>query len=373
MIFGVPRESLRHEHRVGLTPYAASLLTNRGHEVYVERDAGLESHFTDEDYVEVGARVAYSTEEVFGRADIVCRVGPLSAEDVEMLKPGATVFGFLHLAVMQRDLVETLRDKNATVIGYEILERDGFRPVLRALGEIAGQIVIHKAATLLEHDAGGRGVVLGSCPGIPPATVTILGGGTVGRTAAALASSCGAHVIVLDSDVEQLRETADACRPLEIVTFLASRRNVARCTAIADVLIGAINVPGGRAPSVVSEEMVRAMKNGTAIIDLSIDEGGCVATSRPTTLDNPTFQVHGVTHLCVPNLTTTVPRASSRAITLAAMPELILVAEQGIDDALRSQDGLARGAYLYRGNLVHSLAADALGYEAASLSSLLDA
>lgn len=371
MIFGVPKESLRHEHRVGMTPYAVSVLAQSGHQIYIERDAGRDSHFTNEDYQQAGATIVHSSDEVFGRADVVCRVGMMQAADIAMLPRGATVCGFLHLAVANHDVIDKFAEREITAIGYEIVERDGSRPVLRALSEIAGQMVVHKGASLMEFEAGGRGIVLGAAPGIPPATVVILGAGTLGGVAARRAVACGAHVIVLDSDVEKLRAVAGGCPNSAIVTLLASRRNIARSTAIADMLIGAVNLPGGRTPSLVTEPMVRAMKQGAVILDLSIDEGGCVATSRPTTPDNPTFQVHGVTHFCVPNMTAAVPRAASRALTLAAIPYLSHFAAEGVEAAIAGDAGLARGVYMYRGKVVHPLAAEALGIEAADLASLV--
>ena len=373
MIFGVPKEALRHEHRVGLTPYAVALLVQGGHEVFIERDAGSHSHFTDETYREAGASIAYSPEEVFGRADVVCRVGMLHADEIGMLKAGCTVCGFLHLAVMPRDLVEGMCEREITAIGYEIIERGMHRPILRALSEIAGQMIVHKAASLLEYEQGGRGVVLGAAPGIPPATVVVLGAGVAGTTAAQFAAANGAHVIVLDNDIERLRVCSERCRPREVVTLFASRRNIARSTAVADVLVGAVNVPGAPTPNLVTDEMVRAMKPGSVILDLSIDEGGCIETSRPTTPDNPTFQVHGVTHYCVPNLTSDVPRTASRALSLAAMPYIEELAVHGVTRALATHPGLARGTYLYRGRMVHRTAAEALDIPVEPLGTLLDA
>jgi alanine dehydrogenase len=371
MIFGVPKEALLHEHRVGLTPYAVSYLINRGQQVYVQHDAGRDSHFTNEDYSAAGAQIVYSAEEVFGRADIVCKVSVLGGHEVEMLRPGSIVCGFMHLAVMQRDLIDRIAEREVTTIGWEVLEQGGRRPVMTGLSEIAGQLVVHTGASLLQFEPGGRGIVLGSVPGVPPATVVILGAGTVGRVAAFHAASAGAHVIVLDAEVERLRETLEYCRPHDIVTFLASQRNLARNTAIADMVVGAVNIPGGRSPRIVTEEMVQGMKQGSVILDLSIDEGGCVATSRPTTPDNPCYQTHGVTHFCVPNMTTNVPRTASRALTISALPYAARIAVDGLDHCLAADPGLARGVYTYRGKLVHEIAASALDMPASKLSDLL--
>lgn len=371
MKIGVPKETLRHEHRVGLTPFGVSRLTGLGAEVFIERDAGKDSRFADQDFVAAGGAIAYHPDEVFGRSDMVCRIGSVTAEVARQLKEGSTVCGFIHLAVAPRDVINILAERKVSVIGYEIIqEGPGNRPVLRSLSEIAGHMVVHTAARLLEHEAGGRGVVLGNVPGIPPATVVILGAGALGWTAARDALACGAHVIVLDSDLKRLRHAIEhGCE--HAVTALATQRNLERYTGIADVLIGAVLVAGGRTPFLVTEQMVKGMKPGAVIMDLSIDQGGCVETSRPTTFDNPTFKVHDVTHYCVPNLTANAPRTSSRALMLAALPYLCRIVDEGLENALRNDPALAKGVYLFKGQMVHEMAAKALGVTPAQLPDLL--
>ncbi len=371
MKIGVPKETLRHEHRVGLTPFGVSRLTSLGHEVYVERDAGKDAHFDNEDYVKAGATIVYSSEEAYGRADMVCRVGALTADEVHLLRPETTVCGFLHLAVASKETIQRLTERRVSMIGYEIVGGDnGRRPVLAALSEIAGHMVVHTAGHLLETGSGGRGVIIGSIPGIAPATVVVLGAGTVGRAAAQHFLSLGAHVILMDQDIGKLRLALEHATR-NVVTAVSSPRNLARFTQIADVVVGAVLVPGARAPFLVTEEMVRNMKPGSVIVDLSIDQGGCVETSRPTTADHPTYKVHGVTHFCVPNMTANAPRTASRAMTLAALPFLTRLAEEGVESALRRDAGLARGTYTYRGRLVNDVAAAALGLAPARLSDLL--
>lgn len=371
MKIGVPKENLRHEFRVGLTPFGISRLTNLGHEVFIERDAGIHAHFSNEDFSKAGANVVYTAEEVYGRADMICRVGSLSIEEATLLRPQTMVVGFHHLAIAPREVVQLLIERKASLIGYEVITNPaGQRPVLAALSEIAGHMVVHTAGHLLEHGQGGRGVILSSIAGIPPATVLILGAGKVGRTAAEHFISLGAHVILLDNDLEKLREAMEhSCH--HAVTAVSSPRNLERFTAIADVTIGAVLVPGARAPFLVTEEMVRKMKPGSVIIDLSIDQGGCVETSRPTNPESPTFQVHGVTHFCVPNMTANSPRTASRAMTLAALPYLTRLAEEGVESAIRTEPALARGTYIYRGHLVNEVAAASLGMPATRLTDLL--
>jgi alanine dehydrogenase len=375
MRIGVPRENAATETRVGLTPFGVARLVGLGHEVFVEHDAGREAHFRDGDYATAGAGVVYQAEEVWGRAELVCKVGPLTAAEAELAAPGTAVAGFLHLAVAPRAALALARERRLTLIGYETLaDAAGRRPVQAALSEICAHLAVHTAAHLLEHGAGGRGILLGSIPGVPPATVVILGAGTLGRTAARLFLGAGAHVILLDADLDRLREAqagTDVGVPGRPVTALASPRNLRRYTAIADVLVGAAVVPGGRAPDLVSEEMVAAMKAGSVVLDVAIDQGGCVATSRPTTLADPTFRAHGVLHHCVPNLTAAVPRTASRALTLAALPLLARLAGDGLPATLEADPGLAGGVYLYRGEVVSPPAAAALGVAAASLADLL--
>lgn len=371
MIIGVPKDRLPHENRVGLTPLGVSRLTGAGHEVYVEHDAGAGGRFSDEDYRAAGGRIAYEPDEVTMRPDLICRVGSMTLEEARRLRPGVTVAGFLHLAVAPVELVRELEARKVSVIGYEIVEdHHGHRPVLTALSEIAGQMAVHLAAHLLLSESGGRGIILGGGPGIPPATVVILGAGTVGRTAAGLALACGAHVVLLDAEVERLRD-ALAHLPTGTVTAVGSPAQVASFTSVADVLIGAVLIPGGRAPYLVTSEMVRKMRPGSIILDLSIDQGGCVETSRPTTVDRPTFKVGEVTHYCVPNMTANVPRTASRALALAALPYLTCIAEHGVEGALQGDAGLARGVYMYQGRMVNEPASRALGLEATPLEDLL--
>ncbi|MFN7964081.1 MAG: alanine dehydrogenase [Acidobacteriota bacterium] len=371
MKIGVPKERARHEHRVGLTPFGVQRLVGLGHEVVLEAGAGDDAHFRDIDYETAGGRIVFHHDEVFGRSDLICRVGVLSLNEVAMLRDDATICGFLHLSVAPHEVLMALAARRATLVGYELVEdHNGRRPMLVALSEIAGKMAIQVAGTLLQHEEGGRGLVLGGVPGIAPATVVVLGAGTVGRTAAQTALALGAHVIVLDSNMDKLRDAIAACGP-HLVTAVASARNLAKYTAIADALIGAVFIPGSRAPFIVTETMVKAMKRGSVIIDLAIDQGGCVETSRPTTLGSPTFTSFGVTHYCVPNMTANAARTASRALALSGLPFLTWMAEGGIDGALRADVGLRRGIYMYRGQVVHAHVAQAMGVVPATLDELL--
>jgi alanine dehydrogenase len=367
MIIGVPREIYRHEHRVGLTPLAAARLVQQGQTVLVEKEAGLTAHFFDRDYQKVGAQIVYDTEEVYKRADLICRVSMLPPQELDLLKPETILCGFLHLAVATRETAARLQELRATLIGYEILrDLQGERPVLVPFSQMAGQMSVHIAAHYLQNECGGRGVLIGSVAGVPPATILVLGAGTVGSTAARVALASGAHVIVFDADLAKLRNVN---RELggQAVTIMGGLDRLEKYTSIADVVIGAVLIPGARAPFVFTEEMVKGMKPGSVIIDVSIDQGGCVETSRPTTLDRPTFVTHNVVHYCVPNMTANIARTSSRALANAAISYISGISTQGLEPMLREDAGLAAGIYMYRGRMVNDRAASTLGIPATSL------
>jgi alanine dehydrogenase len=367
MIIGVPRETHRHEHRVGLTPFAVRRFVSQHHQVVVERSAGLTARFTDREYEEAGAQIVYSSEEAYRRADLVCKVGVISSEELDLVKPGLVIGAFHHLAVAPKSTVERLRALEVTAIGYELIQdTHGRRSILVPFSEMAGQMAVYLASHYLQNEAGGRGILLGSVPGIAPPTVLILGAGTVGRTAARRALAIGAHVIVLD----QLRAVSQELSG-QVVTEVVSPGRLAQYTRIADVVIGAVLIPGARAPFLVTEEMVKAMRPGSVIIDLSIDQGGCVETSRPRTPDNPTYIVHDVVHYCVPNMTANVARTASRALADAAQELIDEIVAKGVGGALGDNPGLAAGAYLYRGHVVQEQLAALHGLPVTPLEDLL--
>jgi alanine dehydrogenase len=358
MVIGVPKESHRHEHRVGLTPFAVSRLIKEGHSVFVERGAGDTAHFSDQHYIESGAQIAYRSEEVYKRADIVCRVGLLSSDEIDLLKPELVICAFHHLAITPKENIQRMMAKRATLIGYEIVrDSRGELPILYPFSEMAGQMVIPLAAHYLQTEPGGRGILLGNIPGVAPPTVLILGAGTVGASAARHAISTGAHVVVMDEDMLKIRVLNHELQG-RAVTLLATPDRLAQYTVIADVIIGAVLIPGARAPYLVTEEMVKKMKSGSVIIDVAIDQGGCAQTSRPTNIMDPTFKVHGVVHYCVPNMTANIPRTASRALSNTALPYVLALAGRGLDNALREDPGLAEGVYMYRGKLVERSAED---------------
>jgi alanine dehydrogenase len=361
MDIGVPKETQRDEHRVAVTPLGARRLVEHGHRVFIESGAGEGARYGDKDYREAGAEVAYRVEEVLLRAEMVLAVGGPTTEQVDLLRPGQAILGFLHLAVSPRDTVRKLIERKITAIGYEIVEDDeGILPVLHSIGELAGQMVVHTAAHLLMTESGGRGMLLGAVPGVAPARVLILGAGTVGCTAAHTALNAGSQVTILDSDMAKLHRVAEAFEN-RVVAMLADRETVARYAEEADVVIGAVLVPGGPAPWLVTRDMVARMKPGSVIIDVSIDQGGCVETSRPTKLGDPTFVVHDVVHYCVPNMTANVARMASKVLNNAQLPFAIELANQGVDAALKISRPLSRGTYLQHGEIRKQVLAGLLG------------
>jgi len=371
MVIGVPKEIHRQENRVGLSPFAVSQLTAEGHTVYVEKGAGVAAHFTDVDFEEAGAQIVYAPEEPYHRSDLVCRVSRPSTEELDLLKPNGIIIAFQHLAVIPRENMDRFLDLGSTLIGYEVIEDDtGDFPVLNPFSEMAGQMAIPLATHYLQTTKGGRGILLGNVPGVPPATVLVLGAGTVGFAAARSALGDGAHVLVVDNNMAQLRSLSRDLigRPH---TAIATDERLSRYTKIADVVVGGVLRPGERAPHLITEEMVKKMKPGSVIIDVSVDQGGCVATTRPTTLDRPTFMQHGVVHYCVPNMTANVPRTASRVLTNAALPYVKALARKGLKAALRADPALAGSVYTFEGQMVNAGLGDHFGIPSTPLEDLL--
>jgi len=370
MNIGIPNEFAKHENRVSLTPSAVATLVQLGHAIYFESHAGRMSRFGDEPYRKAGATIVYSKEEVFRRCELICSVEAPTMDEVSMMERGQTTFSFLNLPVARPQFIETVLEKKISMIGYEFVETDdGDRPVVHSMSEIAGQLSIFIAARLLETGnhgdparGNGRGIILGGAAGVAPAAVVILGAGVVGTEAARTAVGLGSQVIVLDSDIKKLRNV-DQLLTKRVTTALATPLNVKKSTIYADVLIGSVSLRGERTPHVVTEEMVKAMKPGAVIVDISIDQGGCVETSRPTTLRDPVFVIHDVLHYCVPNITGTVARTATYALTNTILPYVSEIAQKGIVPALKANRGLAKGVCAFDGNFTQETAAKIFGKE----------
>lgn len=368
MHIGVPRERHVDEHRVGLTPAGVELLTAAGHVCSVESDAGRGAGFSNIDYERAGGRIVYSTEEAHGRADLVFRVGLVTEEEAAWLQPGAIVAGFLHLAARRRTVVEAFLEKRITAIAYETIQDDGALPVLMPLSQVAGRMVPQVAAWLLQNDRGGKGILLGGVPGVPPAEVVIIGAGTVGAAAARAFLGIGATVYLLDRDLARLQHIDETCaggrRPIMMVSHPFNIRKTVR---FADVLVGAVLVPGARTPIVVTREMVKSMKPRSVILDVAIDQGGCVETSRPTTHRDPTFVEEGMIHYCVPNMTSVVARTATHALNNAMWPFMWEIARLGLDEALTRMPALKRGVATHASHVVNAALAAHLGVLEVSL------
>lgn len=359
MNIGIPKERRDLEMRVGLTPYGVNLLTRAGHICYVEKGAGEDSGFRDYDYERAGGHIVYSTEEVYRRADMVLKAVRPTQEELEWVHQGQILCGFLHLAAARRETVQTLLDRGVTAIAYETIEEDdGSLPVLKTMSEVAGRMAPQLAATFLQSNWGGRGVLLSGVPGIPAARVAILGAGVLGTNAARTFYGLGADVFVLDHNLERLRHVDDQFQG-RITTMVSYPFNIARVARFVEVLIGAVLVPGARAPVLVTREMVRSMKKGAVILDFSIDQGGCVETSRLTTWRDPVFIEEGVVHFCVPNAPAVLPRTSTHAFNNAAWPYIRRIAEEGLERAVQTLSGLARGVAIQDGRIVNQALAAA--------------
>ncbi|MEM6289453.1 MAG: alanine dehydrogenase [Bacteroidota bacterium] len=356
---GIPSEAGNDERRVALAPYATGLLVANGHEVRIEAGAGEAAQFADREYAEMGCDVVPSAGEVYADADLVAKVFPPRTDELAMMRERQVLISALHLGGLQPDLLKGLMELRVTGIGFEFIsDRDGTLPIVRMMHEISGSMAVQTAARLLESTEGGRGVMLGGISGIPPATVVILGAGVIGEWAARTALGFGAHVTVLDRDLAALR-TLEHVLDRRVTTAMANPTYIENAVRTADVVIGAMMKEGQRSPVVVTEETVASMRQGSVIVDLVVDQGGCIETSHPTTPEAPSFVAHGVVHHCLPNLPSAVARTATYALSNALVPYLLEIGEAGsVNDALWSNVSLRTGTYVYRRHLTKkSLAA----------------
>jgi alanine dehydrogenase len=371
MIVGIPKESWVEERRVALSPAGVYALVKAGHTVIVQAEAGLMSGFPDQAFAEAGGRIAFSPEEVYARADLLVKVLPPTAEESTWIPERRFLYSMVHLGTASSKVCEMLRERKATAVGFELIEdSEQNLPVLTAMSEIAGMLLPQIAGRFLETTHGGRGVLLGGVAGIPASHVVIIGAGMVGSTAARIFAGSGANVTVMDEDLKRLRALEMLLSKM-VNTALATPYNIERYVASADVVVGAVLIRGRKPPHVVTESMVRKMRPGSVILDLSIDQGGCVQTSRPTTLSEPVFKKYGVTHYCVPNVPSAVARTASHALNNVLLSFVEEVAENGIS-AFRSDTALRRGVYLYLGQCTHEGLAGLLGLEYASIETLIE-
>lgn len=351
LFIGLPRETYLEEHRVALAPEAVALLCAHGHKVVVETNAGKDVNFQDKDYSEAGAEIAYETEEVY-KADILFKVDPPTLKEIEMMKYRQTLFSALQLAVQPRDFLERLMKKKVTAIAWDFIkDREDIYPIVRAMGEIAGNTSILIAAEYLSSTNNGMGIMLGGISGVAPTEVVVLGAGTVGEFATRAALGLGSSVKVFDNSTYRLRRLQNDLGT-RLYTSVLQPNILAQTLKTADVVVGAVRGKGGRSPVVVNEHMVSEMKFGSVIVDVSIDMGGCVETSEVTELSDPVFSKYGVVHYCVPNIASRVSRTASHALSNIFSPILTNMGEEGgIAELIKKDQGFRHGVYLYNGIL----------------------
>lgn len=362
MIVGVPREIKDNENRVALTPAGAQALVSRGYTVLVERGAGSGSGLPDEAYAKAGAETVPDAAAVYARAELLCKVKEPLPREYPLLRPGQVLFTYLHLAPAP-DLTRALLDRQVVGIAYETVETaDGRKPLLEPMSEVAGKMAVHVGAYYLAKPLGGRGVLIGGVPGVPPATVVILGGGTVGYNAAKVAAGMGAWVYLLELSPVRLRHLAEVL-PANVTTLMSNRLSLEECLRRADILIGAVLIPGAKAPRLVTRDMLRLMKPGTVIVDVSVDQGGCVETTRPTTHSDPVYEVNGILHYCVANMPGAYARTATFALTNATLPYIQQVAAKGWRPAAQENPDLVVGLNVVHGAVTHPAVAEALGLD----------
>jgi alanine dehydrogenase len=373
LYIGIPKESTFQEHRVPLTPAAVATLVQRDHEVVIERGAGQPAQFQDSDYSEAGAMVVDGPAEVF-KADLILKVAPPTHAEIELLRHKQTLVSALQLTVQPKDTLRRMMEKRITAVAWDFIkDREGIYPIIRAMGEIAGNTSIQIASEYLTADKGGPGLMLGGISGVEPAEVVIIGAGTVGEFATRAALGLGASVKVFDKSIYRLRRLQNDLGQ-RVWTSVVQPEELKKALKQADVAIGALRPEQGRTPMVVTEEMVKEMKNGSVIVDVSIDRGGCFETSEVTTHTDPVFKKYGVLHYCVPNIASRVPRTASTALSNIFGPMLLSMGEVGgFEDLIKRDLGVRHGVYLYNGNLTSTILAEAFKLPHKDLDILLAA
>jgi len=370
MRVGILKELKKDENRVSLTPAGAEVLVCAGHTVYIETQAGVNSGFTDELYVEVGAKILPSPKDVFDNSDMVMHVKEPQPSEYKLIREGQIVFTYLHLAAAE-ELTKALIDNKSISIAYETIQKDdGSLPLLTPMSEVAGRMAVQEGAKYLEMAFGGHGVLLGGVPGVEPGTVVVLGGGVVGTNAAKMACGLGAKVYIVDMNLDRLRYLSDVM-PKNCIPIMSSPATVRKLIAEADVVIGAVLVPGAKAPKLVTKDMLKIMQKGAVLVDVAIDQGGCFETSHATTHSEPTFEIDGIVHYCVANMPGAVAKTSTMALTNATLPYALEIANKGWKQAMKENIEIAKGANIIDGKVTYSGVAEAFGLSYTDIESLL--
>lgn len=370
MIIGVPKEVKDHESRVGIVPSGVKALVDAGHKVIVETNAGALSSMPDSDYKSAGAEITGAAADVWSRADMVVKVKEPIQKEYQHFREGLVLFTYLHLAPLP-ELTETLLQKKVTGIAYEtIRDRNNALPLLTPMSEVAGRMSVQVGASYLEKERGGRGVLLGGVPGVPPAQVTIIGAGIVGTNAAKIALGMGSIVTLIDLNLNRLREIDDIFNG-RVYTLASNYYHILKSCAHADLVIGAVLIPGASAPKLVTREMVSKMKQGAVIVDVAIDQGGCIETAHPTTHSNPSYTVDGVVHYCVTNMPAAVPHTSTLALTNATFPYVMKLAQMGAPAAMKTDSAIREGVNTFKGFVTYPAVAESQNRTARDVASLL--
>ncbi|MCS7032527.1 MAG: alanine dehydrogenase [Phycisphaerae bacterium] len=360
MKIGVPREIKSDEYRIAMTPAGAEAMVKAGHEVFIETQGGVGSGFDDSQYTAVGARIVPTAAEVFRAADMIVKVKEPQPTEIGLFKPGQIVFTYFHFAA-SRELTQACMEAEIVAIAYEtITDKKGTLPLLTPMSEIAGKMSVQEGAKYLEKPMSGRGILLGGVPGVPPAHVMIIGGGVVGTNAAKIASGLGANVVIMDVNIDRLRYLDDVM-PANVTTIYSNSYNIREHLQLADLVVGAVLIPGAKAPNLVTRNDLKLMKPGSVIVDVAIDQGGCVETARATTHKEPTYIVDHVVHYCVANMPGAVGRTSTLALTNATLPYALKIANKGYKQAAQEDPGLAEGINLVAGNVTYRAVAECFG------------
>ncbi len=360
MIIGIPKETKMHEYRVSMLPVGVEMLTKAGHQVVVEKLAGVGSGYDDAQYIAAGATMIDSHAEIFAQADMIVKVKEPLKEEWPLMRPGQIIFTYFHFAADEA-LTKACQERKITAVAYETLtDEQGRLPLLTPMSEVAGRMSIQEGAKYLEAPTQGRGVLLGGVPGVEPAEVLILGAGVVGINAARMAAGMGAHVVIMDVNLERLRYL-DEVMPANVDTVYSDLHSVRKYACQADLIIGAVLIPGGRTPILIDQDMLKDMKEGAVIVDVGVDQGGCIETTRPTSHQDPTYIVDGVVHYCVSNMPGAVGRTSTQALCHATQPYVLRLANQGIDQLMETDPGFANALNMRDGKITCKGVSDAFG------------
>lgn len=362
MIIGVPKEIKNNENRVALTPAGTLELTKRGHKVFVQATAGEGSGFLDDEYKKAGAKILKTIELVYKKAEMIMKVKEPIKKEYNLIRENQLLFTYFHFA-SYKPLTRAMIKNKSVCLAYETVESpDRSLPLLVPMSEVAGRMAIQEGAKFLEKPSGGRGVLLGGVPGVPPGKVLILGGGIVGTQAAKMAAGLGANVTILDINLGRLRYLADVM-PANVTTMYSNEYNIRRLIANHDLIVGAVLIPGAKAPHLITREMLKDMRSGTVLVDVAVDQGGCIETCKPTTHQKPTYEVDGIVHYCVANMPGAVPYTSTIALTNATLPYAIQLANKGWKQACKEREDLKLGLNIINGKVVYKGVADAFGLE----------